>query len=363
MNPLQILHQHKQSIWYDFISREFIKSGKMAEFVGLGIRGMTSNPSIFEKAVATGAEYDSQIRELYSQGKTTAEVATQIMIDDIQAACDVLRGVFESSNGDDGFISIEVNPKLAFDTYGTIQEAEKLWLAIDRPNLMIKIPATKEGLPAITEVIAKGINVNITLMFSLQQYSDVANAYINGIEKRASQNQDIANINSVASVFVSRIDGLVDGLLDRIGTEEAHNLKGKVAIANTQIIYKKFKEVFANERWQNLASKGAKPQRPLWASTSTKNPTYPDLLYVDNLIAKNSVNTVPPETLTGILDHLDPTKNIEIGIAEAEDIVSKIEGLGISMNEVLQNLLDDGVSKFVVSFDGLFEKLEAKKNI
>lgn len=362
MNPLELILNQGQSIWYDFISRDFISSGKMAEYVAKGIRGMTSTPSIFEKAVASGNEYDSQITELYSQGKTTSEVATGIMIDDIKSACDILKGVYDSSNKSDGFISLEVNPKLAFDTTGTINEAEKLWSMINKPNLMIKIPATKEGLPAITKTISKGINVNVTLMFSLQQYIDVSNAYINGLEERLSNGGDISNINSVASVFVSRIDGMIDSQLDNIGSIEALNLKGKAAIANTQIIYQHYQNLFSSDRWNKIANECGKPQRPLWASTSTKDPSYPDLMYVDNLIAPNTVNTVPPETLVGILDHADTSKNIFSAIGSADEVLKNLSEVGIDINLVMQNLLEDGVSKFIVSFDGLFDKLESKRN-
>lgn len=361
MNPLHALHQQGQSIWYDFVSREFISSGGMKKLVDQGIRGMTSNPTIFEKAIAKGDAYDAQIQELDAAGMSTADIATALFVEDIRNACDIMRPVYDSSNGEDGFISIEVSPLLAAKGAETIAEAHRLWKEIDRPNLMIKIPATEEGYPAVQRVIADGLNVNITLMFSLEQYRAVAEAYIAGLEERVAAGKDISGINSVASVFVSRIDAMIDEMLEKIGTPEARSLMGKAGLANTKLTYREFRRIFSGPRWEALAAKGAKLQRPLWASTSTKNPSYPDLLYVDNLIGPNTVNTVPPETLEGIMDHAVVKPTVEEGIEEAEQTMKQLAEVGIDIDEVMERLITEGVSKFSKSFESLFEKLEEKK--
>lgn len=361
MNPLQLLLEQGQSIWYDFISRDFIATGTMGNLVQKGLRGMTSNPTIFEKAIAGGNSYDEQIKELAAAGHSTAEIATQLFITDIRNACDVMMPVYRESNGTDGFISIEVNPKLAAKTEETLTEARHLWKEIDRPNLMIKIPATNEGIPAIRSCISEGINVNITLMFSMEQYSAVAEAYIAGLEDRVAAGGDIGSINSVASIFVSRIDSMVDGMLEKIGGEEALALQGKLGLANSKLIYREFKKLFSGDRWEKLAARGAHPQRPLWASTSTKNPSYPDLLYVDNLIGPHTVNTVPPETLEAIFDHANVHPTIEEGIEAAEQAVHDLTKIGIDIDDVMAKLIEEGVWKFEKSFDTLFEKLEEKR--
>lgn len=322
---------------------------------------MTSNPTIFEKSIAGGKDYDDQIRELSAQGLSTADIATQLFITDIRNACDVMMPVYTATNGADGFISIEVNPKLAAKTEETIAEARHLWNQISRPNLMIKIPATAEGIPAVQRCIAEGINVNITLMFSMQQYRAVAEAYLAGLEERAHTGEALANLSSVASVFVSRIDAMIDAMLEKIGTAEALALRGKAALANSKLIYEEFKRIFSGERWQQLHANGAQAQRPLWASTSTKNPNYPDLLYVDNLIGPHTVNTVPPETLEAILDHAVPRFTLEDGLAEAEQTIQDLASVGVDLDGVMATLLGEGVEKFEKSFDTLFEKLEQKR--
>jgi transaldolase len=360
-NPLQSLHQHGQSIWYDFISREFIASGRMKQLVDLGVRGMTSNPTIFEKAISGGHDYDEQISRLSRNGLSTAQIATELFITDVRDACDVMRPVFDASNGADGFISIEVNPKLAAHTDETIAEARHLWKEIDRPNLMIKIPATDEGMPAVRTCISEGINVNITLTFSLDQYRAVVDAYMSGLEDRLANGGTIDAIHSVASVFVSRIDSMIDGMLEKIGTAEALALRGKAGLANSKLVYQEFKQLFGSERWKKLESEGANPQRPLWASTSTKNPEYPDLLYVDNLIGPHTVNTVPPETLEGILDHARVGMTIEEGVDEARGAMEQLAAVGIDIDEVMTRLIEEGVDKFEKSFDTLFEKLDEKR--
>ncbi|MDB5036447.1 MAG: Transaldolase [Chlorobi bacterium] len=359
MNPLHALLEQGQSIWYDFISRDFISSGEMKRLVDQGLRGMTSNPTIFEKAIAGGNAYDEQIREI-GAGPSIAEIATRIFITDIRNACDVMRTVYDNSNGTDGFISIEVNPKLAAKTEETIAEARSLWKEVGRPNVMIKIPATPEGIPAVRQCISEGINVNITLMFSLEQYRAVAGAYLNGLEDRVANGGEINGINSVASVFVSRIDTMIDEMLGAIGTPDALALRGKAGLANSKLVYEEFKRTFSGERWEKLAERGAHPQRPLWASTSSKNPNYPDLLYVDNLIGPMTVNTVPPETLAAIMDHAVVRATIEEGVDEAREAMRKLADVGIDIDAVMKKLIAEGVSKFEKSFDTLFQKLEEK---
>lgn len=362
MNPLEKLHAEGQSIWYDFISRDFIISGKMQELVDRGVRGMTSNPTIFEKAISKGTDYDEQISQLGKMGRSTDEIATELFVSDVRSACDVMRPVYDGSGGADGFISIEVNPRLAANTDATIAEAEALWRAVDRPNVMIKIPATPEGMPAIRRCIRSGINVNITLMFSLEQYHDVAEAYLAGLEDRLANNESIRDIHSVASVFVSRIDSMVDGLLEKIGSDEARSLMGKAALANTKLVYQQYKAIFSGARWERLASEGANVQRPLWASTSTKNPSYSPLLYVEPLVGPDTVNTVPPETLDAITSGLtDVRRTIEDGVEEAPQTLERIAAIGVDMDDVMDKLIEEGVDKFEKSFDTLFDVLEEKR--
>ncbi|MBS1914279.1 MAG: transaldolase [Bacteroidetes bacterium] len=361
MNPLHELLQLGQSIWYDFISRDFIASGAMKQLVDQGLRGMTSNPTIFEKAIAGGSSYDDQIQELSRAGHSTAEIATALFVEDVRNACDVMMPVYAESNGGDGFISIEVSPTLAAKTDETLAEARVLWGQINRPNLMVKIPATPEGIPAIRQCVAEGININVTLMFSLQQYRDVALAYIGGLEDRAAAGHAIDRVNSVASVFVSRIDTMVDPMLERIGTPDALALRGKLAVANSKLVYQEFKTIFSGERWERLAAQSARVQRPLWASTSVKNPAYPDLLYVEPLVGPHTVNTVPPETLTAILDHAAPHLSVEDDCAGAAATIAATAGVGIEIDAVMAALIAEGVEKFVASFSTLFDKLEAKR--
>jgi transaldolase len=362
MNPLEALLAEGQSIWYDFISREFITSGRMKALVEKGVRGMTSNPTIFEKAISKGHDYDEQISALGRAGRSTDEIATELFVTDVRNACDVMRPVFDGSNGADGFISIEVNPRLAAHTEATIAEALHLWSHIDRPNLMIKIPATPEGMPAIRRCIGDGLNINITLMFSLQQYRDVAEAYIAGLEDRLARGGSIANVHSVASVFVSRIDTMIDAMLEKIGTPDALALRGKAAVANTKLVYQEFEKIFSGARWQRLAAEGANVQRPLWASTSTKNPEYSPLLYVDTLIGPHTVNTVPPETLEAIQTGLtDVKRTVENDVDEAPKILARLAAVGIDLEGVMEKLIEEGVDKFEKSFETLFEKLDEKR--
>ena len=362
MSILHDIHASGQSIWYDYISRGFLYSGEMERLVTGGLRGMTSNPTIFEGAIASGTDYDAQIAELDAAGASTADIATALFVSDVRQACDIIRDVHTESNGTDGFISLEVAPTLAHDTEGTIAEARRLWAAVDRPNLMIKIPATPAGWPAIQACIADGINVNVTLIFSIEQYRHVADAYIGGLEKRRADGNPIDNVHSVASVFVSRIDAMIDERLEAIGTDKALALRGEAALANAKLVYRAFRDIFSDPRWAVLAADGAHVQRPLWASTSTKNASYPDLIYVDNLIGPDTVNTVPPATLTAILDHGKADATIDDGAVEAERTIERIEEVGVSIAEVMERLLTEGVDKFVASFTALFEKIEAKRD-
>lgn len=362
MNPLEALHAEGQSIWYDFISRDFIASGKMKELVDKGVRGMTSNPTIFEKAISKGHDYDEQITDLGRAGRTTDEIATELFVTDVRNACDVMRPAFDGSNGADGFISIEVNPRLAAHTEATIAEALQLWARIDRPNLMVKIPATPEGMPAIRRCIGDGININITLLFSLQQYRDVAEAYLAGLEDRLAKGLPIRGIHSVASVFVSRIDTMIDAMLEKIDTPEALGLRGRAALANTKLVYAEFEKIFSGARWERLAAEGANLQRPLWASTSTKNPSYSPLLYVEPLIGPHTVNTVPPETLDAIFAGLTVKRTVKDGLDEAPATLEQLAAVGIDMDGVMAKLIEEGVDKFEKSFDSLFERLDEKRS-
>ncbi|NDJ62155.1 MAG: transaldolase, partial [Chloroflexi bacterium] len=298
MTKLHELTALGQSIWIDYIRRAFITSGEMKTLVEQGVRGVTSNPTIFEKAIAGSSDYDSELKSLVDAGKSAGEIYEALATEDIKLAADIFRPVYDESNGDDGYISLEVSPTLAHDTDGTIAEARRLFDLLARPNIMIKVPATSAGIPAIETLIGDGINVNVTLMFSLKHYEDVANAYINGLEKLAASGGDVSKVASVASFFVSRVDSAVDRALAEVGNTD---LQGKIAIANCKATYARFQELFSGERWEKLAAQGARVQRPLWASTSTKNPEYPDTLYVDNLIGPHTVNTTPPATLQALM--------------------------------------------------------------
>jgi transaldolase len=371
MNNLQRIAQQGQSIWYDNISRSIITGGGLKRMVDEGLLGVTSNPSIFEKAITGSPDYDDQIRQLVEANPEigAAAIIHAIMIRDIQMACDVLRPVYDRTGGKDGFVSVEVTPSKARDTEGTILEVRELWDAIARPNLMVKIPGTKEGLPAIEQMICEGKNINVTLIFSEPRYREIAGAYIAGLERRLAAGKNLHHVASVASVFVSRIDTIVDGLLqqqvsnlsDAAEKSARSALLGKAAVANTKLIYQAFKEIFAGSRFSALRAKGASVQRPLWGSTSTKNPAYHDLLYVDPLIGPDTVNTVPPPTYTAILDHGNSASSIESGLAEAKQVLKEIGRSGIDMSRVLVKLEEDGVAAFSTSFDGLYRNIEKKK--
>ncbi len=370
-NPiLEIENQYGQSIWMDNLSRNIIESGELKQMIAdKGIRGITSNPAIFEKAIAGNKIYDSAIEAGIKAGKSVTEIYEDLIFEDITNACDIFMPVYEETNGLDGYVSIEVPPNLAKDTESTIAEARRYFQTINRPNLMIKIPGTPEGLPAVEQAIAEGINVNVTLLFSVQSYIDTAWAYISGLEKRAAAGEDISKIASVASFFLSRIDSNIDNRIDsKLESADAaaqaklKGIKGKVAIANAKIAYQKYKEIYSSDRWQALAAKGAKVQRLLWASTSTKNPEYSDVMYVDELVGTDTVNTLPPNTIEACADHCDPANRIETNIEEAQQLIASLEDsdVDINLDAVMDELLEEGIDKFIKPFESLMSSLETK---
>ena len=365
-DKLQDLLNHGQSLWYDNISRDLLESGEIKQLVDSGIRGLTSNPAIFKKAITTGTTYDDQLRDLIAQGLPRERIYELLAIADIQAAADVLRPVYDESNGEDGYVSLEVSPFLAADTKGTINELRRLWQEVDRPNLMIKIPGTEEGLPAIEQAIADGVNVNITLLFSRDAYNKVMQAYIKGLERRKEAGESLGMVASVASFFISRVDSLVDGLLNDMlssGAGDPETLKwlqGKVGIANAKLAYQSFKAQFESERFEALREAGAQIQRPLWASTSTKNPDYSDVLYVETLIGPMTVNTAPPKTIDAFLDHGSVASTLEENIDDANRVMETLENVGIDIDAVTDQLLSEAIEKFQRPFTDLLEAIEAK---
>jgi len=356
MNPVKALPEHGQAVWLDFLTRGFIAKGGLKTLVDEdGLRGVTSNPSIFEKAINGSDEYDEAIRRTLGQRDCGVESMYELLaVEDIKHAADVLRPVFDATGGADGYVSVEVSPYLAMESEATIAEAKRLWGEVDRKNLMIKVPAAAAGLPAIRALIAQGINVNITLLFAQPVYEQVVEAYISGLEMLAGQGGDLARVASVASFFVSRIDGAVDQLLDdKIAQandpdEKARlaALKGKVAIANAKLAYRRYRRLFAGNRWEQLAVKGARPQRLLWASTGTKNKAYSDVLYVEELIGPNTINTVPPATLDAFRDHGKVADTLETGVDDAQRVLDELAGTGISLTAVTDRLVEEGVQLF-----------------
>ncbi len=372
-NPiLEIENQYGQSIWMDNLSRDIIESGELKQMIAdRGIRGITSNPAIFEKAIAGNKIYDSAIEAGIKAGKSVGEIYEDLVFEDITNACDIFMPVYEETKGLDGYVSIEVPPNLAKDTESTIAEARRYFKTINRPNLMIKIPGTPEGLPAVEQAISEGINVNVTLLFSVQSYIDTAWAYISGLEKRAAAGEDISNIASVASFFLSRIDSNIDSRIDsklksadEATTAKLKGIKGKVAIANAKIAYQKYKGIYSSDRWQALAAKGAKVQRLLWASTSTKNPEYSDVMYVDELVGMDTVNTLPPNTIEACADHCDPANRIETNIEAAQQVIASLKDADVDINldAVMDELLEEGIDKFIKPFESLMSSLETKVN-
>ena len=356
-NPLFQLGEHGQSVWLDSIQRRHIQSGELKQMIEtMALRGETSNPSIFEKAIVGSSDYDAEIQTLAAEGFDTLAIYEKLATDDVRAACDVFDALYGESSGTDGFVSIEVSPRLAYDTLGTIQEAKRLWATVDRPNLMIKIPGTNAGVPAIEEAIYLGMNINVTLLFSVKAYAEVAWAYIRGLERRAAEGMPVNRIASVASFFVSRIDTLADKLLE----PDNASLHGKLAIANAQIAYEKFNAIFAGERWMALHALGARVQRPLWASTSTKNPAYRDVIYVETLIGPHTVNTMPMETVKAFADHGVVARTVNANFAAAHDIIAQIQAAGVSLNAVTNQVLDEGVTKFDEAFTQLLAGIDKK---
>ena len=360
MTKLNRMAEQGQAIWLDFIRRSFSISGELGILVEQGLRGVTSNPSIFEKAIAGSEDYAADLGELVEAGKSDNEIYEALTLNDIQLAADILRPVYDATDGQDGYVSLEVNPGLAHETDGTLREAERLFNVLDRPNAMIKIPATPEGIPAIEGAVSKGINVNVTLIFSVKHYQAAALAYIAGLENYRDNGGNIARVASVASFFVSRVDTAVDKLLD--GINGGDKLVGKASIANAKIGYERYKRIFSSERWQKLANLGARVQRPLWASTSTKNPAYPDTLYVDELIGPDTVNTIPPETLEAFLHHGKIAPTLESELDQAHSHLARLEQLGIDLDAVTETLQADGVTAFARSFAGLMSSIAAKRS-
>lgn len=360
MTKLHQLADLGQAIWLDYIRRSFIEQGDLEDLVHDGLRGVTSNPSIFEKAIAGSNDYDEALRQLSGEGKSSREIYEALAIEDIQRAADVLRPVYDETGGDDGYVSLEVSPDLAYDTEGTIEEARDLFTTVDRPNVMIKVPATPEGIPAIETLIGEGVNVNVTLMFSLDQYDAVSEAYLSGLETLNVNGGDLSSVASVASFFVSRVDVKVDRMLEDIGTAAPQELKGTIGIANAKMAYQRFKATFSGERWQDLKDKGARLQRVLWASTSTKDPTYSDTLYPDNLIGSHTVNTLPPSTLNAFRDHGTVALTLETQLLTERARLEKLDDIGIDLDQVTDELLEEGVEKFARPFSDLMGSIDEK---
>ncbi len=366
MNTTQQLHHLGQSVWYDNIQRGLLKNGELAGMIARGeIRGVTSNPSIFMNAITKTTDYQQSIQNLATSSPDALALFFSLAIEDIQAAADLFLPLYEQTHGTDGYVSLEVSPYLAYDPQATFAQAKQLWERVNRPNLMIKIPATQAGIPAIVDTIATGINVNVTLIFSLERYAQVMDAYLSGLEQRLAIGLPIGSIASVASFFVSRVDTHVDARLLKLIevhsplSEMAASLPGKAAIANARLAYQDFKTVFSSPRFQMLKAHGAQLQRPLWASTSTKNPKYRDVLYVEELIGPNTVNTIPPQTLSAFLDHGKVRSSIEEGLVQASQAIKDLAELGIEMTQVTQQLEDEGVKAFSDAFDTLLAAIRS----
>lgn len=374
-NHLLEIEAYGQSIWMDNLTRDLVQSGELKRMiVSRGLLGITSNPAIFEKAIVGNKTYDAAIEAAAADRKSTMEIYESLIFEDIRQACDIFYPVYEQSGGQDGYISIEVPPNIAHDTQQTIEEARRYYREIGKPNVMIKIPGTSAGLPAVEQVISEGINVNVTLLFSVQSYIETAWAYIRGLEKRAAQGEDISKIASVASFFLSRIDSHIDGLIDdrlKQGVTDLNTkarleaVKGKVAIANAKIAYEEYKKIIQTDRWQALVAKGANVQRLLWASTSTKNPAYSDVMYVDSLIGPDTVNTLPPATIEACADHCDVANRLEENLEDAHRLIDSLKDpdIAINLDEVMDALLVDGIDKFVQPFHSLMSSLEGKTRL
>lgn len=368
MNTTTKLFELGQSVWYDNIQRSLLKNGELAAMIDRGeIYGVTSNPTIFMNAITKSQDYDASLQPLIGSGMTDEEIFFTLAVDDIRAAADLFLPHYRRTGGRDGFVSLEVSPYLANDTAATLAQAKELWQRVDRPNLMVKIPATKAGLPAITQAIASGINVNVTLIFSLVRYSEVMDAYLKGLEQRVMAGLPIDTIASVASFFVSRVDTKIDPRLQKIieaggpHAQQARPLLGKAAIANARLAYADFKKVFSSERFQKLKTKGARVQRPLWASTSTKNPDYRDVVYVEELIGPDTVNTAPPQTVVAFLDHGQVRLSLEENLDAARQVIADLEALGIATKDVTRELEEEGVASFSDAFTVLLQAVESRR--
>ncbi len=368
-SPILQIREHGQSIWIDNLSRDMLQTGELSRLMeSRDVRGITSNPAIFEKAIAGNAVYDADIETAIRSGQPIDTIYESLVFEDIRRACDQLRPIYDSTNGLDGYVSLEVPPNLANNTEGTVEAARRYAAAIDRPNLMIKIPGTPEGFPAIEQVIRDGISVNVTLLFSVQSYLDTAEAYMKGLEGRVADGNDISSIASVASFFLSRIDSKVDKLLEDRSVEVDEDatrdrllgLRGKVAIANAKQAYREYQQLIASDRWQALVAKGASVQRLLWASTSTKNPDYSDVLYVNELIGPDTVNTLPPQTVEACADHCQVEDRLLVGMDEANQAIADLAALGIDLDQVMEELLAEGITKFVQPFNSLMQTLVLK---
>jgi transaldolase len=359
---LHQLSELGQSVWIDSLSREWLRTGELQRMIDEdAVVGVTSNPTIFQKAMSEGGWYDDQLREVLAEEDDLKEIFLRLAFDDITEACDLFRPVWQRTDGVDGRVSLEVDPNFANDTEATIEEAQRFHDTIDRPNLYVKIPATKEGLPAIEEMIARGRSINVTLIFSLERYAEVAEAYIRGLERLVAGGGDLANTLSVASFFVSRVDTETDKRLDAI--EGADHLKGRLAIANAKLAYQRYKEIFSGGRWEALTARGARPQRCLWASTSTKNPAYRDVMYVEELIGPETVNTMPKETIEAFQDHGELRPTLEEGLGEAHQLLEELARIGIDYDDVTRVLEEEGVQKFADSFEELLDGIRAKRGV
>ena len=364
-NTVKEVNKLGQSVWFDQIGRDLLQSGEISRLVDIGVSGLTSNPTIFEKAIANSSEYDSDLLSLFQKGKTVVEIFESITIHDIRAAADLLRPIFDMTSGEDGFVSYEVNPHLAYDTDGTIREAIRLYSTISRPNVMIKVPATAEGIPAISSLIGQGINVNITLIFSLQTYEDVRNAYIEGLDIFHRNGGDLSKVSSVASFFVSRVDTKIDSEIEIRSVNSNSDLESfysTAAISNAKIAYRDFKETFGGAKFKKMIDRRARVQRPLWASTSTKNPSLSDVLYVDNLIGAHTVNTMPEVPLQAFLDHGRVKETIGLDLENAANSLKILEKNGIILADITAGLLLDGLDAFKNSYDSALNNIRTKKS-
>jgi len=366
-NPLHDLHPLGQSVWLDYIRRGMLESGELEEMIRrYDLRGVTSNPSIFEQAIGDSDDYDDELSSLASGGADADRAFETVAVADIQRACDLFRSIYDAAAGHDGLVSIEVSPTLADDTEKTLEDARRLWKSVDRPNVMIKVPGTEAGIPAIEQLIAEGTNVNITLLFSVAGYERVMEAYLRGLERRAEAGHPLDRVASVASFFVSRVDASVDAALDKIiekggeNAEKARGLKGRAAVANAKLAYARFQEIFSGERWERLAAKGAKVQRPLWASTSTKNPEYRDVIYVEELVGPHTVNTMPLNTVEAFADHGVARRSVDQDVDRARADLAALHELGIDLDDVTEKLQMEGVDKFAKSFRQMLDVVGQK---